>query len=310
MSQKISCLTKHSDTPIIFKLIGNDFTDRFFEQLKWVKDVYHFFSRNDYMPVVVHEWNNERIKYFESSIKESVNWLNENGYRFPIPLDEIVLENNMTSRHLLNRLHRHFTTSHRSVTHQESIKTWLDGSDYTFEYDPDNYSAFSHAVHNINEKVHEAEQFYRTPQMSTFPPQTECTLTFDSTRPIDPANNPQNKFLVPITEVDYKYFSDEVDAYDVWLPLGEMQGKNYYRCYFDDDEPNHWDIFSNHYFSGSFTFADRKGMKHPDMINYLNKYGIVNGPLTVGIPLGNIIQGKELLKHFDVNDIVEVNIIE
>ena len=312
MQTQISCLTKHSSTPIVFSLIGNDFTDRFLKKIKWVKELYYFESSNDYYPLRPHQWNQEKIKNFEISIKESVQWLNDNGYRFPIPLNEIILENNSTSRNLLNRLHRHFTTGHRTVSHAESIKTWLENSAYTFDFDhsKNSYQEFSRAVHNINTQVHYAEQYYTTERMKTFPSVAECTVVYNSTRPIDPANDPQKDYLIEITEKDYQYFSDDTDAYDVWLPLGEMQGKNYYRAYFDEDEPMHWDIFTNHYYSGSFSFADRSAMKHPDMIAYLQSHGVKPSPLTIGIPLGKIIQGKELLKLFDINDIIKVDVIE
>lgn len=308
MSVQISCLTKHSTNPIIFTLIGNNFTDRFLKKLKWVKEIYHFESANDYYQLRPPQWNPEKIKQFESSIQESVQWLNDNGYRFPIPLNEIILENNSVSRSLLNKLHRHFTTGHRTVSQREPVKTWLENSGYTFEFDHSKscYQDFSQAVHNINTQVHYAEQFYVTERMNTFPKVVECNVMFNSVRPIDPANGPQMDYFTTITQDDYQYFSDDTDSYDVWLPLGEMQGKNYYRAYFDQDEPTHWDIFTNHYYSGSFTFADRGLMKHPDMVAYLERYGITPGPLTTGIPLGKITQGKELLKHFDINDISDV----
>ena len=312
MLTKISCLTKHSETPIIFTLIGNDFTDRFLKKLKWVKDMYYINSLNDYHPLINHPWDSDKIKSFETSIKQSIQWLNDNGYRFPIPVEEIILENNSTSRNLLNRLHRHFTTSHRTVSHGEQIKTWLDNSPYTFEFNPlvNSYQEFSEAVHNINTQVHNAEQFYLNERMKKVRRFAECTVCYNSTNPINPANDPQSKYFTPITADDYKYFSDAVEKYDVWLPIGEMQGKNYYRSYFDEDDPTHWDISSNHYYSGSFTFTDRSPMKHPDMIDYLKSYGIEPGPLTVGIPLGNVIQGKELLQYFDVNDVIKVDVIE
>lgn len=312
MSTTISCLTKHSETPIIFTLIGNDFADRFLKKLQWVKQFYHINSANDYYPLHPHKWDPDRIKTCETSIKESIQWLNDHSYRFPIPVDEILLENNSVSRNLLNRLHRHFTTGHKTVSHGESVKTWLYDSACTFEFDfeTNSYEEFSRVVHNINTRVHQAEEYYLTEPMRTFPRFAECTVAFDSTMPIDPKQDPQNEYLTEVTSADYHYFSDDTDSYDVWLPLGEMQGKNYYKAYFDQDDPTHWDIFTNHYYSGSFTFADRGLMKHPDMVAYLERYGVKPGPLTTGIPLGKITQGKELLKHFDFNDVIKVDVNE
>lgn len=308
MSVQISCLTKHSTKPIIFTLIGNDFTDLFLEKLKWVKEIYHFESYNYCCTPKPYRWNPEKIKQFESSIRNSVQWLNDNGYRFPIPLNEIILENNSVGRSLLNKLHRHFTTGHRTVSHVEPVKTWLENSDYTFEFDysENRYQDFSQVVHNINTQVHYAERFYVTERMNTFPAVTEHIVVFNSTRPIDLTNDPQNDYFTEITRNDYRYFSEDTDSYDVWLPLLEMQGKNYYGAFFDEDEPTHWDVFTNHYYSGSFCFADRSAMKHPDMISYLQSYGVEPNALTVGIPLGKIIQGKELLEKFGGKDIIDV----
>jgi len=313
MSVQIHCLTKHSTKPIIFTLIGNDFTDRFLEKLKWVKQFYHFDSIDHHYPLHTKPWDNDRIKSFENSIKRSIQWLNDNGYCFPIPVDEILLENDSASRNLLNRLHRHFTTGHKTVSHVEPINTWLYDSAYTFEFkfdfETNSYEEFNRVVHNINTRVHQAEQYYLTEPMRTFPPFSECSVMFNSTKPIDPALDPQNEYLTEVTSADYQYFSDDTDSYDVWLPLGEMQGKNYYGAYFDQDDPTHWDVFTNHYYSGSFTFTDRGFMKHPDMVAYLKRYGVTPGPLTTGIPLGKITQGKELLKHFDIRDVIIVSLV-
>jgi hypothetical protein len=94
------------------------------------------------------------------------------------------------------------------------------------------------------------------------------------------------------------------------LPLGEIQGKNYYRAFFDMDQPNHWDVFTNHYYSGSFCFADRGHMKNEHIVSWLQKYGIEANALTVGVPLGHVVANKELLSKFDINDITKVDIIE
>lgn len=314
MAVKISCTTKHSEDPIVWKLLENSFTERFLAKLRWVKNIYNFESSNDYMPLVVLKWDQTTISEFEQSLKESVEWLNENGFCFPLQAKDIEINNDQPSRELLNKLHRYFTTSHRTITHGERVLLWQDNTDLVIPYDATNnsnlYSRFNTEIHNINTRVHELENYFFTPNMKLVPRFAEQCLTYISTNPIDSNFNPQDQFYTPIQENDYQYFSDNTLDYDVWLPLGEIQGKNYYRAFFDMDQPNHWDVFTNHYYSGSFCFADRGHMKNEHIVSWLQKYGIEANALTVGVPLGHVVANKELLSKFDINDITKVDIIE
>jgi hypothetical protein len=149
-------LTTQDNNTIIIQLLDNPFITDFVAQLKFVKQ--HFEMRNwrETIPYTRSSyWDEKYAKKVEQDLIATVNKLNELGYKFPVPVEEIRIENTEAGRQLLNRLHRHFTTSHRSVSHNEPIQTWLDGSEYTFNLDQADYPVFSKLVHNINTVVNQ-----------------------------------------------------------------------------------------------------------------------------------------------------------
>jgi hypothetical protein len=79
------------------------------------------------------------------------------------------------------------------------------------------------------------------------------------------------------------------------LPLSEILGKDYKRAYWDYDDPTNQDVSINKLYSGSMLVSNMSDSVNPDLESWLRSYGIEPGPMTVGMPLGNITQGKDLI---------------
>jgi hypothetical protein len=195
------------------------------------------------------------------------------------------------------------------VSHNEPIQTWLDGSEYTFNLNQADYPVFSKLVHNINTVVHQMEVYYMNDRIKSFNKKHEYQVLFNSSKPLDPANDPQRLYMKQIKEEHFQYFSDQL-TYDVWLPLHEIQGKNYWVAYFDMDDPRPWDVSTNVVYSGGFAIGDRSAIRDPAILEYLQSYGITPGPRQCGMPLGHVIQGKELIETMPEGFITEVTVHE
>jgi len=304
----IQLVTKR-DQNIKIKLLDNPFIDDFVQQLDFVNRQFNVRSYPHPVPHKTKQWNQHKIDRQVEIIIDAITNLNNMGLNFPIPVTDIVLEQNDTSRQLLNRLHRHFTTAHRSFSRNESICTWEDNTSYTFDK-PSDADRFTYNVHEINTAVHAAEIYFNNDRIRNFKPGYEGQIQFESNKPLDVNNDPQDKFLVDIKKEHFQYFSDQLE-YDVWLPLIEIQGKDYCRAYFDYDDPTKWDVSTNVQYSGSMAITDRSAIRDPAILEYLKSYGITPGPLQCGMPLGHIVEGKEYLKslYYQVHNGIECVII-
>jgi hypothetical protein len=256
-------------------------------------------------------WNQTHIDQIELEIKNSINGLNAMGLHFPIAVDSIQFNPDNSTRQLLNRLHRYFTTGHRSVSYGESTQTWLDDSDLTFELDATlHYKEFSRLVHNINNMVHQAELYCLSQtELNFLTPFQEYHVLFNTEGPLDPNVNPQEMYFQHIRSEHYQYFSND-HKYDVWLPSGQIQGKNWWRAYFDSDSPVPWDVGLNIMYSGSFSIGTRNQAKDPNFLSWLKQHDIDPGPLHVGMPLGKIVAGHEFAKNLGTSErIVKITVL-
>ena len=297
----VQILTK-SNQNIKIRLLDNPFIDDFVQQLDFINRHYNLYSYIQLIPYRSKQWNQEDIDKQVKIITDAISNLNDIGLNFPIPESEIVLENNSDSRQLLNRLHRHFTTANRSFSHGEPVLTWEDNTKYIFERPNNDVGKFNHYVHAINTAVHATEAYFDNDRIRNFKTRYEYQVQFNSWEPIDPNNDPQDKFLVDIKQDHFQYFSDQL-VYDVWLPLTQIQGKDYWRAYFDYDDPTKWDVSTNVQYSGCMAITDRSAIEDPAILEYLKSYSITPGPLQYGMPLGNIIEGKENVKDLINNGI-------
>jgi hypothetical protein len=299
MSQ-IICKLKDGQT-IDIELLNNPFMFDFIEQFKKVNHNLEF-DQEFFNPCgYENRWSQKRIEIFESKIKEAIRNLNFLGVNFPIAEDEIQITNDSNGRDLLNRLHRHFTTGHRSASETKNF-IWLENSNLTFSINEENYNEFAKWTHQINDYVHQSEPYFINSRKLNFPMTKEYLILYKSM-----AFSEQNfNYFCSIKQEHYEYFSDDMH-FDVWLPLNQIQGKNYLQGYIDEDNPIHWDISSNIFYSGSFSIGDRGWYHNEEIQNYLKSYGIETGPHTCGMPLGKIIKGRELIPSLTKNKIIAID---
>lgn len=294
----ITTLVTHKGN-LVIEFLDNPFVTEFVNHFNRIRQTYKLISYREDIPYKRHKWDPVVIAHQQQVIIAAITKLNDLGLQFPVPIDDIVLAQDTVSRQLLNRLHRCFTTSHHTRT------TWELGTSYTFNLDQQDYAPFGQAVHSINDAVHAVESYYSNDRVHSFTPRTEFQLVFDSNQPIDPSNDPQSDYFQEISSPHQKYFTDQL-AYDVWLPLHQIQGKNYWICYFDQDDPTNWDISTNIIYSGSMAIGDRSASRDPVLLAWLRSFGIDPGPQHCGMPLGNIIQGRELINIISPEDILEI----
>jgi hypothetical protein len=303
MPTTIELITKNQQS-IVVQLLDNPFVAEFTEQLRYAVDTYPIKSYRERVPAISEPapWNQAFVDLTQRELRTTVRALNEMGLDFPVSADDIVLDLE-TGRQLLNRLHRHFTTGHRSFSTGETQGIWQDGTNWTFTI-PNDREKFSRLVHRINEAVHNIERLFYNDRIRNFNRKYEYQILFDNKHP---HKLETRDYFYPIKPEHEQYFSDQLE-YDVWLPLHQIQGKTYWTCYFDQDEPTHWDVTHNKIYSGSFTLTDRSAARDPAILEWLQSYGITPGPLHCGMPLGNIIQGKELVDSLGLESVTEVKV--
>lgn len=289
--------------PVVIKFIDNPFTQDFIPHFKRIKNTYQLDTFREEIPYRRYPWNPTVIETQRVALVNAISTLNDLGLNFPIPIDDIVLKPDAASRRLLNQLHRRFTTSH------DSKYMWNYDTGETFAITPGDELSFAAAVHAINDAVHAVECYYTNDRIRNFPPRTEFQLLFNSSRPIDPTNDPQQDYFQVIKPEHFQYFTDQLE-YDVWLPLHQIQGKNYWICYFDEDTPTNWDISTNIIYSGSIAIGDRSSARDPVILDWLRSYGITPGPIHCGMPLGHIVSGKDIAEQLSGGDVEDILINE
>lgn len=308
MTNQLEVVTKKGN--ILIQLLDNDFTPEFVQQVKRNRDLFQISSWNERIPYSRFEqWHPSVIKQREEDLKSAITALNAMGLNFPISIEDIRLTNDSYGRDLLNRLHRHFTTSHRSYSHNEPQTIWKDGTEWTFTVQPKDRDNFVREVHNINTAVHNTESYYINDRYRNFTPRYEYQIVFNSSKPRDPENNIQQDYFLNIKPEHFQYFSDKLE-HDVWLPIHQIQGKNYWVAYFDEDDPTHWDVSTNIQYTGSFSIGDRSAIRDPAILEYLRSYGIEPGPMHCGMPIGDVIVGKDLVSTLQSGDVLDVQVNE
>ena len=278
--------------PMVFVPIGNPFVEKFLVKLADSASKYRIRDWNERIPYIRNidytTWRRTQRDVRKSFIA-TIDRINELGYRFPIGTDDIRLEQDLETQLFLNMMHRCFTTAHRSST--EAQQTYDDVN--FFEVEREHIEEFRTLVHAINDGVHAIENFITTDRMREFPAQHEYQIEFDAFDPYD-ANNVAKEYFVDLTEEDYNYFSDNLD-YDLWLPWHQIQGKCYWDAYFAYDDPTQWDISEHKQYSGSIAIGSRQQARDPKLETWLQEHGVTPGPMTCGLPIAKLVEGRETL---------------
>ena len=105
--------------------------------------------------------------------------------------------------------------------------------------------------------------------------------------------------LVNIDEEDYQYFSDD-PIYDVWVGV-DITGKSYTTAFFDHDDPTEWDVTYPLGYTGKVEIDLNNSRalitRSAEFQQWLKTYGVAYTPGMCGMPLGRVIEGKEILQR-------------
>ncbi len=309
-----------SGEKIKIKLLDNPFIDDFVNQLQFMINTHKIVSHRNQYPQGLRNYDKQAVEQYTTQLIDNINQLNEMGLNFPTSVSDVYFTCDDSEfereRQLLNTIHRHFTTGHKTFSwNSEPVLTWQYNSEFTFK-DPENPELFSKCVHNINDIVHEIETYLNNPRVTEYiegkkESYNEFIVSFERNGEYAFDNN-STSYYKNIKEEHYQYHSDKLE-HDVWLPLHQIQGKDYLRGYFDYDDPNEWDITHPILYSGSLALGDREIMLDSNILDYLRSYNIEPQPIHYGMPLGNIIEGKELVSNlgsFDPEVFKKYDVIE
>jgi hypothetical protein len=288
------------------KLIENEFTIEWAEHFAtMVKDFQYLlrtytFQRS--LPVsqkteISRTDANALLQY--SRLESAIAELNKMGTNYPIVLDkDIFFKGDDESQDLLNRLHRSFTTPERCFQRKEPL-IWSDKFDSSFSILPENKERFIELIDIINDAVHlvESNMYTSSKLQKEFQP-TFFEIWF--TAYTNDGTRLMNEAFHYIKKDHYKYFSDD-PTYDVWVGR-DITGKDHTIGYFDLDDPSEWDVTHILGYTGKVSID--LGIHRTELLNsesfraWLAKHGVEYDPSMCGIPLGTVVEGKELLqKH-------------
>lgn len=297
MSDKILSLTCQDQT-VQIRLLDNLFVNKWANQLAKVLAGYsyqYFFGSWPF----IRSLNQTQLEQHATALSQVVTQLREFDVGFPESFD--VSETHSLDLELqkkLNRLHRYFTWFNRDDI--EGQPSWGPDCPVTGNKDSSTLEKIRHLTHRVNVEVHRIEGYVTTPNKMNLMSEgySELAIEFDIDR--DPSVSSEMlpgvwKYMEP---EDFHYLSND-PQYDVWLP-NQILGKPYIVAYYDHDDPTEWDITHQIGYSGNFVVGiegnKARHMNHPDVVNWLRQYGIEPGPTTCGMPLGQIISGRDYLE--------------
>jgi hypothetical protein len=218
---------------------------------------------------------------------------------------------------------------------EDCLGVWQYDTDYYFNLPTkeEDLKIFFESLHGVNYAVHDIELYYTNDRIDRFRPGKEDKITREYQIELKMLPSPSeylgnNKYMEPDDKLnhmsslnvqdiiqnyfkkfeteDYQYFSDNL-SYDVWVPLYQIQGKDYIRAFFEYDDPTCWDIHAaSVFYTGSFSIGDRSMIKHPEVLEYMRSFGMDPGPFECGMPLGNVIEGKDLVPSLKENIVKEL----
>lgn len=297
VTKKIRVHNKLGDD-IVIEPRQNDFLDLFMVKLQHcIDEGYGITSWREWIPKPSKPWDQQIIDQLLSDLADTIQAINDMSLNFPIDITTWQFKDDAESRQMLNDLHRCFTTGH------ETHWIWQHGTNHTFEVAVDDRKEFSRLVHNINHVVHVLEQYVTSERMRDYGPYCEYHVNFQNDHVL---RGPMPRYMfIPKEHDQFRHHGGE---FDVWLPLTQIQGKDYCRAYFDYDDPCQWDICTGILYSGDFVMGDRAAHRDPRLESWLREHNIEPGPLTHGMPVGNIVTNRHLVDQLQESDVTGVTI--
>ena len=288
--------------PIKIELLDNPFIRKWLVQFNKMIQRYTTTAHKLPLPRYFNDLHTEfGRKEFDSQIlklKSTVEELRSLDVGFPYTIDVDFLKGaTPLVQQCLNLLHRSFTNIDRT-SWMEQLSFHSEG--HEFVTDEETKKRILELMPRINDLVHDIE--IRIP--------TERKLNLKSTDydflMVNIDFYQEDSFtlftedgMVEIDKDDYQYFSDN-PTYDVWLGI-DITGKSYTTAFFDHDDPAEWDITYPLGYTGKIEIDINSSRalitKSLEFQQWLKTHGIAYTPGMCGMPLGRVIEGKEIIRR-------------
>ena len=285
----------------------NSFVTRWLDHFQWMLATYPSCILFHPFPgcLDVENLHPEHQQDLESNIQllvDSVARLNDLGTNFPLAVDVSALRGGgEAGQQMLNGLHRCFTNSFRTLNSRRSPYSWSSDGHSTFTVADSDMKIFTDASANINTGVHNLEKYMINghKRAAMINPCSRASFYFDAYTASADSSILSRDAAQHIQVGDYDFFSDD-RSYDVWVGK-DVLGKDYMTAFLENDDPREWDVTRLIYYTGRleidltpYTFADR--LASPEFLNWLAQHGMEYRADMVGMPLGRVVQGRELLQ--------------
>ena len=300
---------------IHIELLDNSFVKKWTEHFLNMQKAYDMDHRAFAHPVYNSTKTNQEILKDLENLRNAIIKLQDMGTNFPFDPWKVVYEkifpDHNAGQQILNEIHRYFTTGGRTLNEYENASIlysghWSDDFDSKFTFDEENEEEFRHTHALVNDYVHELDQSLLTSRKDTDFKNQAVNLQFEFGSQKKDCRFDSGTW-VNIIEQDYKYADDKLDI-DVWVG-NDILGKDYIEAYYDHDDPTQWDVTSINGHSGKFKInvasqwyekdstdnTLQQLVKSDNFQYWLKEYNIKYVPEMVGMPLGKITSGKELV---------------
>jgi len=299
---------------IHIELLDNPFVKKWTEHFCNMQKAYDMDYHTETQPVYNILKTNQEILKDLANLRNTIIKLRDMGTNFPFDPWKVTYEkifpNHDAGQQTLNEIHRYFTTGGRTLNEYENLGIlntghWSDDFDSKFTFDKENEEEFKHTHALVNDYVHELDQSILTSRKDMDFKNQAVNLQFEFGSQKKDCRFDKGTF-VNIVEDDYMYADDEVDI-DVWCG-NDILGKDYIEAYYDHDDPSQWDVTPIDGHSGKFKInvssqwyeedstdnTLQQLVKSDNFQNWLKEHNIEYTPEMCGMPLGKVVNGKEL----------------
>jgi hypothetical protein len=293
---------------IRIQLLQNPFTDKYVAQLQKMHSVFQTEIRSGPPLGLFRGMDPVFVQKQTTTFINIIDELNAMGLEYPyVVTPDSLLKQDADGQELLNKLHRSFTTAHKSNQKGERTLFWNARSASNFIVTPEIIDRVLYLTEIINYTVHDTEFYMNTPRKTTDRSkvlnQIEVIANVTNDNPhsdLGPYNTLAGWFT-SYTEEDYTYFSDSSE-FDVWVGR-DILGKDFIHAYYDCDDPTCWDVTGQLGYSGKIAMdvgptVKSDIIKSDDFRAWLDQHRVEYSKKMGGMPVGTIIEGKELLKKF------------
>lgn len=315
---KLTLSTAHGE--IVLDLLDNAFTKKWLDHWVWMHQ--HFTSRSLYHPypgyMDVSKLSAAQKQLMDADIQlltDSVQVLRDIGTGFPYDVDVTALRaGGESGQQVLNTMHRAFTNSFRCDSFGLPYSWYSDNRD-TFTVAPADKKLFLDHSANINTAVHNLEMYMISDhkRAASTRPCSRFSLYFDAYNVSADSQILAREAARTIQPEDAEFYSDSTE-YDVWVGK-DILGKDYMTAFLENDDPAEWDVTEILYYTGRmeidltpYTFVNR--IRSTEFLQWLAHHNVAYTPAMAGIPLGNIIQGREILQQLLADNNSDVPVIK